>query len=128
MSRRFCFGVVLLIMATGSGAAETSRRSFQTSDGVTLSFLDAGRNSTGKRNLTIALIPGWTMPASIWRNQVPAFSRRYHTLAFDPRGQGARLASRASPRSSARTPRLRATSAITGWSPLAIAAPAATRS
>jgi microsomal epoxide hydrolase len=88
MWRRFCFGIVLLIMATGSNAAETSRRSFQTSDGVTLSFLDAGRNSSTKQNLTIALIPGWTMPATIWRNQIPAFSRRYHTLAFDPRGQG----------------------------------------
>ena len=28
------------------------------------------------------------MPATIWRHQIRAFSPRYHTLAFDPRGQG----------------------------------------
>ena len=88
MSRLFCFGVVLLIMTTGSGAAEPSRRSFQTSDGVTLSFLEAGQDLTGKKNPTVVLVPGWTMPATIWRHQIRGFSPRYHTLAFDPRGQG----------------------------------------
>ena len=88
MSRRFCFGVVLLIMATSSDAAQPSSRSFQTSDGVKLSFLEAGQNFSGKKHLTVALVPGWTMPATIWQHQIQAFSRRYHTLAFDPRGQG----------------------------------------
>jgi len=88
MWRRFWFGVVLLIMATGSDAAETSRRSFKTSDGVTLSFIEAGRKFAERNNLRIALIPGWSMPATIWRKQIDSFSRHYHTLAFDPRGQG----------------------------------------
>ena len=88
MSWRFCFGVVLLIMANGSQAAEPERRSFQTSDGVKLSFLEAGEDSGGKRKPTIAWIPGWSMPATIWRHQVQAFSARYRSLAFDPRGQG----------------------------------------
>lgn len=88
MLRRFCFGVVLVIMATSTGAAETSRRSFVTSDSVRLSFLEAGQGFSRKKNLTVALVPGWTMPATIWRNQLHAFGRRYHTLALDPRGQG----------------------------------------
>ena len=88
MWRRFCFGVVLLMMASGSEAAEPSRKSFQTSDGVTLSFLQAGNASAGKNNPTIAFVPGWSMPATIWRYQMQAFSRRYRTVAFDPRGQG----------------------------------------
>jgi microsomal epoxide hydrolase len=88
MWRRFWFGVVLLIMTTGSDAAETSRRSFKTSDGVTLSFIEAGREFAQKSDLRIALIPGWSMPATIWREQIDAFSRRYHTVAFDLRGQG----------------------------------------
>ena len=88
MSRRFCFGVVLLIMATRSDAAEPTRRSFHTSDGVKLSFLEAGKKSAGKNNPAVALVPGWSMPAIIWRHQIEALSRRYHTLAFDPRGQG----------------------------------------
>jgi len=88
MSRRLCFGIVLLIMATRSAAAETTRRFLQTSDGVKLSFLEAGQNFAGKKPLIVALVPGWSMPATIWRHQIQAFSRRYHTLAFDPRGQG----------------------------------------
>ena len=88
MARWLCFGVVLLIMATSSGAAETGRRSFHTSDGVKLSFIEAGQNSAGKKNLTVALIPGWSMPATIWRNQIQAFGRGHRTLALDPRGQG----------------------------------------
>ena len=88
MSWRFCFGVVLLIVVTSSQAAEPTRRSFQTSDGVKLSFLEAGDDSGEKKKPTIAWVPGWSMPATIWRHQIQAFGRRYHTLAFDPRGQG----------------------------------------
>jgi len=88
MSWQFWFGIVLLIMATGSDAAETSRRSFKTSDGVTLSFIDAGQKFANANDLLIALIPGWSMPATIWRKQIDAFGRNYHTVAFDPRGQG----------------------------------------
>ena len=88
MSRLLCFGVALLIMATSSAAAEANRRSFQTSDGVTLAFLEAGHKISAKNHFTIALVPGWTMPATIWRHQIQAFSPRYHTVAFDPRGQG----------------------------------------
>jgi non-heme chloroperoxidase len=87
MARRFYFGIALLIMATGLAAAEGRRRSIQTSDGVTLSFLEAGQEFSGK-NTTIALITGWSMPATIWRSQIDFLSRRYHTLALDPRGQG----------------------------------------
>ncbi len=38
--------------------------------------------------LKIALVTGWSMPASIWQNQLEEFGRSYHTLAVDPRGQG----------------------------------------
>jgi microsomal epoxide hydrolase len=67
-------------------AAEPIRHSFQSSDGVSLSFLDAG--SEHKNQPTIVLVPGWLMPGRIWQNQLNDFSRTYHTLAFDPRGQG----------------------------------------
>lgn len=88
MSRWLSYAVVLLIMASSSAAAEPSRRSLQTSDGVTLSSLEAGREFAGKKNPTVILITGWTMPGTIWRHQIDVLSRRYHTLALDPRGQG----------------------------------------
>ena len=85
MRRQWYCGLVLLMMITQC-AAEPIRRSFQSSDGVTLSFLDAG--SEHKNQPTIVLVPGWLMPGRIWQNQLNDFSRTYHTLAFDPRGQG----------------------------------------
>jgi microsomal epoxide hydrolase len=69
-------------------AADLARRTFQTSDQVTLSFLESGREHAKSSQPAIALIPGWCMPASLWRRQLEAFGRRYHTLALDPRGQG----------------------------------------
>jgi hypothetical protein len=78
----------LVFMAQGC-AAPIARRSLQTSDGVVLSILESGREHAVSDKLTIALVTGWSMPASIWQNQVEEFGRSYHTIAIDPRGQGA---------------------------------------
>jgi non-heme chloroperoxidase len=86
--RRLSFSMVLLIMAASCGAGPIMRRSFRTSDGVNLSYLEAGHEYAGKKPLAIALVPGWSMPAAIWRQQLEALGQNYHTLALDPRGQG----------------------------------------
>ena len=88
MWRWLCGVALFLLMVTQAGAAEVTRRTFQTSDKITLSFLEAGAERVGRKNPTIALVPGWLMPATIWRRQLDAFGRRYSTLALDPRGQG----------------------------------------
>lgn len=54
------------------------------SDGTRLHVIEAGPRGAP----TILLIPGWTMPAWIWDPQLRAFSRHYHVVAMDPRGQG----------------------------------------
>ena len=74
-------------MAQGC-ATQITRRSFTTSDGVALSVLEAGWQHGASDKLKIALITGWSMPASIWQNQLEELGRDYHTLAIDPRGQG----------------------------------------
>lgn len=74
-------------MAQGC-TTQIARRSLHTSDGVALSILESGREHATGDKLKIALISGWSMPASIWQNQVEEFGRSYHTLAIDPRGQG----------------------------------------
>ena len=58
-------------------------REFRSSDGLTLHYLEAG---AGER--TIVFIPGWLMPAEVFRHQVEALAPRYRVLAFDPRSQG----------------------------------------
>ena len=57
---------------------------FLTTDGVRLHYLEAGP-ADGR---TLVFVPGWTMPAWIWMPQIQAFSRQFHVVAFDPRGQG----------------------------------------
>jgi non-heme chloroperoxidase len=76
----------LLVLSIGPAFAQTvaQDRYFITSDGIRLHYLEAGPR-TGH---TIVFVPGWTMPAWIWQPQLQAFARRYHVVAFDPRGQG----------------------------------------
>ena len=71
-----------------SSASQITRLALVTSDGVTLSVLESGQVHAKKSQLKIALIPGWSMPATIWQKQLEQFGQRYHTLALDPRGQG----------------------------------------
>ncbi|MBI2229718.1 MAG: alpha/beta hydrolase [Deltaproteobacteria bacterium] len=75
-------------MAASCSVPRTSRRAFQTSDGVALSVLEAGREHSGDRYLKIVFVPGWSMPAALWQKQLEALSGSYHVLAIDPRGQG----------------------------------------
>jgi microsomal epoxide hydrolase len=62
----------------------TVDRYFDTSDGVRLHYFESGPRFAE----TIVLVPGWTMPAWIFGPQIRYFSRHYHVIAFDPRGQG----------------------------------------
>lgn len=88
MVRGIGLALVLLTVTRPSDAGEIVRRSFQTSDGVKLSFLQAGQDHSDNKKPTIVLIPGWSMPATIWHKQLEVFGHRYETVALDPRGQG----------------------------------------
>jgi non-heme chloroperoxidase len=67
-----------------ASARDVTDHFFMSSDGVRLHYLEAGPPTAH----TLVFVPGWTMPAWIWMPQILAFSRRYHVVAFDPRGQG----------------------------------------
>jgi microsomal epoxide hydrolase len=64
---------------------QTRRGDFVTSDGVRLSFLHRG-SPAGQASML--LVPGWSMPASIWSEQMVALSNGREVFALDPRGQG----------------------------------------
>ena len=79
--------LLILLALLGSAPAQPAAlqdRFVLTSDHVRLHCLEAGP-PTGN---TILFIPGWTMPAWIWRPQIQAFAARYRVVALDPRGQG----------------------------------------
>jgi microsomal epoxide hydrolase len=65
-----------------------TRRQFRTTDGITLSLLEAGQQHAQDNGLQIAFVPGWCMPASVWLPQLEQLSKSYYALALDPRGQG----------------------------------------
>jgi len=55
---------------------------FRSSDGVRLHYTAAGAGEV------IVLVPGWTMPASIWAPQIAHLAKNFRVIAFDPRSQG----------------------------------------
>ncbi|MBV8521324.1 MAG: alpha/beta hydrolase [Acetobacteraceae bacterium] len=77
--------VFLLLLVCQTGIAQTVQSRFiLTSDGVRLHYLEAGRRHAH----TILFVPGWTMPAWVYGPPITYFSRSYHVIALDPRGQG----------------------------------------
>ncbi len=65
--------------------AEVSSTRFTTSDDVRLHVLEAGPEHAEP---VIAFVPGWSMPAAIWRAQLAALGATHRVAALDPRGQG----------------------------------------
>ena len=63
-------------------------RHFQTTDNVRLHYLEAIPKYIKPRSTVILLVPGWSLPASIWKTQLEVLGKEWHTIAFDPRGQG----------------------------------------
>ncbi|NQZ75686.1 MAG: alpha/beta hydrolase [Ekhidna sp.] len=54
----------------------------EVSDGAKLFVQEAGQGQA------IVFIPGWTMTHRFFEKQIDFFSKNYHVLAYDPRGQG----------------------------------------
>lgn len=75
--------------AAASANACVGERDFTAADGTHLHFVDrcpAAGAPAGSPPLV--LIPGWAMPATIWKAQVEHFAAQRRVVAFDPRGQG----------------------------------------
>ena len=86
----------LIVGNSASSAATTkntarpavSSRYFHTTDNVRLHFLEVMPRLPKPSSTVILLVPGWSMPASIWKAQLETLGRDWHTIALDPRGQG----------------------------------------
>ncbi|MGI9628962.1 MAG: alpha/beta fold hydrolase, partial [Longimicrobiales bacterium] len=74
--------MTLCIAAPASSQTTVLSHRFTSSDGVELHYLEAGAGPL------LVFVPGWTMPAEIWRPQIEHFAAEYRVVAFDPRGQG----------------------------------------
>ena len=58
------------------------RKSFTTSDGATLSYLEAGSGQP------FVMIPGWSQTAVQWHHQINHFAMTHRVIAIDMRGHG----------------------------------------
>jgi len=73
-------------------SVETHSTTFLTSDGVRLHVVEATPRGPARAVAAtlpvLALVPGWSMPADIWRPQLAALGAGRRVVALDPRGQG----------------------------------------
>jgi microsomal epoxide hydrolase len=76
-------------IAASTMGPEIKSASFVTTDGVRLHVLEACPPDAAARSPVIAFVPGWSMPAEIWRGQLLALGTKHCVAALDPRGQGA---------------------------------------
>ncbi len=80
--------MVAAARASAQPAVQVVSRHITVSDGTRLHVLEARPDSLAKDAPVIALVPGWSMPAAIWHQQLEALGASYHVIALDPRGQG----------------------------------------
>ena len=80
---KILLAMTLLLSSTMSMSAPISDHTFYNRDGLRLHYLEAGQGAR-----TVVFIPGWLMPASVFRLQLEALSSQFRVLAFDPRSQG----------------------------------------
>jgi non-heme chloroperoxidase len=74
---------ILVAFTSMLNPAQAGVSDFTASDGVKLSYHEQGGGGR-----TLIFVPGWTMPAAIWKPQLDFFARTHRVIAFDPRGQG----------------------------------------
>jgi microsomal epoxide hydrolase len=81
--------IVLLALFSGAHASESAASIgdgyFTTDDGARIHYLQAGQDHAAP---ALVLIPGWTLTASLWREQLQRFSQHRRVIAVDSRSQG----------------------------------------
>lgn len=78
--------VWLLILCSQAAIGSDIREATVTlGDGTRIHLLEAGQPSAAP---AIVFIPGWTLPAFLWKDQMRRFSSDRLVIAIDPRSQG----------------------------------------
>ncbi|HEV8384332.1 MAG TPA: alpha/beta hydrolase [Candidatus Acidoferrales bacterium] len=78
--------VFLLLSVQSARTTKTKSTEITTRDGVKIHYIEEGVHV--KRQPSILLVPGWTMPGWIWDRQIGYFAKSRRIVAMDPRGQG----------------------------------------
>ena len=81
--RKYLLLLLCLLMTRSVFSATISDHFFTGRDGLRLHYLEAGSGAQ-----TLVFIPGWLMPAAVFRLQLEALGKDFRVIAFDPRSQG----------------------------------------
>lgn len=81
--RKFLLLAAILFASSAWGETAIRDHYFTSRDGLRLHYLEAGHGPQ-----TVVFIPGWLMPAIIFRYQLEMLSATYRVLVLDPRSQG----------------------------------------
>lgn len=81
--RKYLLLLLCLLMTRNVYSATISEHFFNNRDGLHLHYLEAGSGAQ-----TLVFIPGWLMPAAVFRLQLEALGEHFRVIAFDPRSQG----------------------------------------
>lgn len=89
--RNILCAALLLLLAASSSAAQSADDSIRDQyatlgSGIRIHYLEAG--SSGNSLPALVLIPGWRLPAFLWKEQLHRFSKITRVIAIDPRSQG----------------------------------------
>jgi non-heme chloroperoxidase len=89
MNRKMVWNLALLVLLLSSLSIHGKEKAlwkdmFVQAGDIKIHYIEAG---SGDR--TLVFIPGWTITAEVWREQIPYFSNRgFRVLALDPRSHG----------------------------------------
>jgi pimeloyl-ACP methyl ester carboxylesterase len=84
LPRSLLLVLIILFASLAAGGKGPWKDMYLEVGDIKIHYLEAG---TGDR--TLVFLPGWTLNAEIWREQIPYFSvRGFRVLALDPRSHG----------------------------------------
>lgn len=85
MNRKLTFVVLSLVclVFTFSAVSFAKNQTAISKDGVPIEY-----SVYGKGDVALVFIPGWSCNSSVWKNQVPYFSKKYRVVTLDLAGHG----------------------------------------
>lgn len=85
MNKKLTFVVLSLVclIFTFSAVSFAKNQTAISKDGVAVSYSVYGKGDTA-----LVFIPGWSCNSSVWKNQVPYFSKKYRVVTLDLAGHG----------------------------------------
>jgi non-heme chloroperoxidase len=89
MNRNILLGLAFLGLILSTMSVRAKEKALWKDMSIKVGDINIHYIEAGSGDRTLVLIPGWTMTAEVWKEQIPYFSTRgFRVLALDPRSHG----------------------------------------